>query len=363
MKIGVSSYSFHQAVEAGTLSTYGIVDTAARMGFASIDFADPSGGRSPGGDVRAPRPPGAGRRAGRGQLRGCRGLPEQRPGRRGRARAGRGAKTPCAWARAPSGTTAPGACRRTAARAPSSRRCRDIAEGCRRVTEYAAARGIRTMVENHGTFLSGQPPARAARRGRGPCELRPAGGHGQLPLRGRGAGGGRGAPGPLRLPRARKGLPLQALHRAGPRPHLVCDARRRIPARHGDRPRRGAGGSGAARSSFSARDSTTWSPSSSRAWSPAWRPCSSGARTCRPCCKGKKKAPSRNQGLSGARARNVFLGGLVAQAHLLAGGGEGDALALGAVAVGELRGEIRAVAEGEEPVSSLIRKECGSLAG
>lgn len=31
MKIGVSSYSFHQAVEAGTLSTYGIVDTAARM--------------------------------------------------------------------------------------------------------------------------------------------------------------------------------------------------------------------------------------------------------------------------------------------------------------------------------------------
>ena len=39
MKIGVSSYSFHQTVEAGTLSTYDIVDTAARMGFASIDFA------------------------------------------------------------------------------------------------------------------------------------------------------------------------------------------------------------------------------------------------------------------------------------------------------------------------------------
>lgn len=27
-----------------------------------------------------------------------------------------------------------------------------LAEGCRRVTEYAAARGIRTCVENHGTF-------------------------------------------------------------------------------------------------------------------------------------------------------------------------------------------------------------------
>lgn len=47
MKIGVSSYSFHQAVEAGTLSTYGIVDTAARMGFASIDFAVLLGGQIP----------------------------------------------------------------------------------------------------------------------------------------------------------------------------------------------------------------------------------------------------------------------------------------------------------------------------
>ena len=33
MKIGVSSYSFHQAVSEGRMSTYDIVDEAARIGF------------------------------------------------------------------------------------------------------------------------------------------------------------------------------------------------------------------------------------------------------------------------------------------------------------------------------------------
>lgn len=39
MKIGVSSYSFHQTVSAGRMSTYDIVDAAAKMGFEEIDFA------------------------------------------------------------------------------------------------------------------------------------------------------------------------------------------------------------------------------------------------------------------------------------------------------------------------------------
>ena len=39
MKFGISSYSFHQAVSAGRMTTYDIVDTAASMGFDSIDFA------------------------------------------------------------------------------------------------------------------------------------------------------------------------------------------------------------------------------------------------------------------------------------------------------------------------------------
>ena len=39
MKFGVSSYSFHQAVSAGRMTTYDIVDTAAKMGFDALDFA------------------------------------------------------------------------------------------------------------------------------------------------------------------------------------------------------------------------------------------------------------------------------------------------------------------------------------
>ena len=39
MKFGVSSYSFAQAVHAGRMTTYDIVDTAAKMGFEAIDFA------------------------------------------------------------------------------------------------------------------------------------------------------------------------------------------------------------------------------------------------------------------------------------------------------------------------------------
>jgi len=39
MKFGVSSYSFHQAVNAGRMTTYDIVDAAAKMGFEAIDFA------------------------------------------------------------------------------------------------------------------------------------------------------------------------------------------------------------------------------------------------------------------------------------------------------------------------------------
>ena len=39
MKLGVSSYSFAQAVRAGRMTTYDIVDTAAKMGFDALDFA------------------------------------------------------------------------------------------------------------------------------------------------------------------------------------------------------------------------------------------------------------------------------------------------------------------------------------
>ena len=152
MKIGVSSYSFHQAVEAGTLSTYGIVDTAARMGFASIDFAvllgdDPL-------EEMCARLGRQARDAGLGvanyavaadflnndldaEVARVQGEVENavRLGARTFRHDG-------AW-----GLPKDGSARTFQQALPR------IAEGCRRVTEYAAARGIRTMVENHGTFL------------------------------------------------------------------------------------------------------------------------------------------------------------------------------------------------------------------
>ncbi len=39
MKIGVSSYSYHQAVSKGQMSIYDVVDTAAKQGFESLDFS------------------------------------------------------------------------------------------------------------------------------------------------------------------------------------------------------------------------------------------------------------------------------------------------------------------------------------
>ena len=152
MKIGVSSYSFHQAVEAGTLSTYGIVDTAARMGFASIDFAvllgdDPleemcarlgRQARDAGLDV-------ANYAVAADFLNNDLDAEVARVQGEVENAVRLGARTfrhDGAW-----GLPKDGSARTFQQALPR------IAEGCRRVTEYAAARGIRTMVENHGTFL------------------------------------------------------------------------------------------------------------------------------------------------------------------------------------------------------------------
>ena len=152
MKIGVSSYSFHQAVEAGTLSTYDIVDTAARMGFASIDFAVLLGddsleemcvrlgrqARDAGLDV-------ANYAVAADFLNNDLDAEVARVQGEVENAVRLGARTfrhDGAW-----GLPKDGSARTFQQALPR------IAEGCRRVTEYAAARGIRTMVENHGTFL------------------------------------------------------------------------------------------------------------------------------------------------------------------------------------------------------------------
>lgn len=152
MKLGVSSYSFAQAVHAGRMTTYEIVDTAAKMGFEALDFA---------------------------VLLGDDPIPEMcaKLGRQARD-AGLIVKNYAVSADFLANDV----------KAEAERVCREVdnavtlgaqtfrhdvtwtsptaadpftfesvlprlAEGCRMVTEYAAQRGIRTSVENHGQFV------------------------------------------------------------------------------------------------------------------------------------------------------------------------------------------------------------------
>ena len=212
MKIGVSSYSFHQAVSAGHMSTYDIVDAAAKMGFEEIDFAvllgdDPL-------EKMCKKLGKQAKDAGIGVSNYAvaadflnKNLDEEVERVKGELRNAvlLGARTlrhDAAWKLPEDGSI------RTFRQALPR-----IAEGCRRVTEYAETLGIRTMTENHGTFVQ-----ESARKG---C----------------GRDGAAGLPCPC------QGFPLQALHGAQSRQGLVRHAWRRVPARHGDRPRRGAGGS------------------------------------------------------------------------------------------------------------------------
>lgn len=152
MKIGVSSYSFHQAVSSGRMSTYDIVDTAAKMGFESLDFAVLLGD-----DPVAQMCEKLGRQAKDAGLsvknyavsadflandvdaeveRVCHEVDHA---------VLLGAQTfrhDVTWTSPKSGDafTFESVLPR-------------LAEGCRRVTEYAAGQGIRTMVENHGQFV------------------------------------------------------------------------------------------------------------------------------------------------------------------------------------------------------------------
>ena len=232
-----------------------------------------------------------------------------------------------------------------------------IAEGCRRVTEYAAARGIRTMVENHGTFL--QDSLRLE-------QLVAAVDHANFGL--------------LvdmgnflcadEAPEAAVGRLAPYAFHAHAKDFLYKPCTARDPGRTWFATRAGAYLRGTVighgvvpveaalrilqRAGFDDVVAIEF-----EAWSPAWRPCSSGTRTCRPCCK-KKKRRARNRGFR-FRARNVFFGWISCSGPSPGGRRRGRCLALGAVAVGELRGEIRAVAEGEERV--LLDQEGVRLTG
>lgn len=152
MKIGVSSYSFHQAVSAGRMSTYDIVDAAAKMGFEEIDFAvllgdDPL-------EEMCKKLGKQAKDAGIGVSNYAvaadflnKDLDEEVERVKGELRNAvlLGARTlrhDAAWKLPEDGSI------RTFRQALPR-----IAEGCRRVTEYAETLGIRTMTENHGTFV------------------------------------------------------------------------------------------------------------------------------------------------------------------------------------------------------------------
>lgn len=152
MKIGVSSYSFHQAVSAGRMSTYDIVDAAAKMGFEEIDFAvllgdDPL-------EEMCKKLGKQAKDAGIGVSNYAvaadflnKNLDEEVERVKGELRNAvlLGARTlrhDAAWKLPEDGSI------RTFRQALPR-----IAEGCRRVTEYAETLGIRTMTENHGTFV------------------------------------------------------------------------------------------------------------------------------------------------------------------------------------------------------------------
>lgn len=152
MKIGVSSYSFHQVVSAGRMSTYDIVDAAAKMGFEEIDFAvllgdDPL-------EEMCKKLGKQAKDAGIGVSNYAvaadflnKNLDEEVERVKGELRNAvlLGARTlrhDAAWKLPEDGSI------RTFRQALPR-----IAEGCRRVTEYAETLGIRTMTENHGTFV------------------------------------------------------------------------------------------------------------------------------------------------------------------------------------------------------------------
>ncbi len=157
MQIGVSSYSFSRLVRSGQMAQIEVIAKAAEMGFDAIEFstiAVPEGKSLAAfaGDLRAEAArvglPIVNYTIGADFLRGSGGDLQAEiarvqaevdiaeilgvPGMRHDASSG--------WSKEHTGP------RSFAAALPR------LAAGCRAVTEYAAAKGIRTMVENHGFF-------------------------------------------------------------------------------------------------------------------------------------------------------------------------------------------------------------------
>lgn len=159
MKIGVSSYSFHRYLANGTLDRFGVIAKAKELGFDGVEFsglgipADDPGILPLARKIRE-----AAAEAGLpifsytipGNFLQEKGWQAEVERLRGEVKVAVELGVPCmrhdtAWA-PPGGKN------------PADESAFDevlpiLAQGCRAVTEFAADRGIRTMVENHGYFV------------------------------------------------------------------------------------------------------------------------------------------------------------------------------------------------------------------
>ncbi|MBI3957419.1 MAG: sugar phosphate isomerase/epimerase [Chloroflexi bacterium] len=157
MQIGVSSYSFSRLVRSGQMAQIEVIGKAAEIGFDAIEFSTisvPEGKSLPvfAGELREEAErvglPIVNYTIGADFLRGCGGdLQAEIERVKGEVDVAEILGVSGMRHDASSGWPAdhPGP-RSFAAALPR------LAEGCRAVTEYAAAKGIRTMVENHGRF-------------------------------------------------------------------------------------------------------------------------------------------------------------------------------------------------------------------
>ena len=156
MKTAVSAYSFSRLINSGDINLYGCVEKTKEMGFDAIEFTEikPDDG-SPveryaetlGKKARELGLEVAGYTVGADFLNGSGGDV------RAEIDKVKGILTlPCCSAPAWCGTTQPQDALRTAAVLSFDKALPQLADACREITEYAAGKGIRTTVENHGLF-------------------------------------------------------------------------------------------------------------------------------------------------------------------------------------------------------------------
>ena len=118
-----------------------------------------------------------------------------------------------------------------------------ISEGCRRVTEYAKTKGIRTLVENHGTLVQDSARVVALYRAVGNPNFSLLADMGNFMCADENSAVAMGQCAALRRPYTCQGLHIQVRRRRGSGRGLLLHSRGQLSARHDNRTRRGTGAS------------------------------------------------------------------------------------------------------------------------